>query len=90
MRSLYAAYQKMIQKYNQLAFRYDRLYNQNENLLDRVKILDHTEKQLRKEVADYERVKSVLGESTVAQIVQDAKEKEQMRKERWRGGRDAR
>ena len=82
LRSVYGSYLDICRKYGKLQLLYNQDMDKVERLSKRLsEILDENRK-LRGKVADYERVKRVLGDWEVEKIVNKAKRQEREQKRR--------
>lgn len=76
LRSVYGSYLDICRKQGKLQFLYNQAMDKVENLSKRLSEITDENKMLRGKVADYERVKRVLGDREVEEIVEKAKAQE--------------
>lgn len=81
LRSVYGSYLDICRKQGKLQFLYNQAMDKVENLSKRLSEITDENKMLRGKVADYERVKRVLGDREVEEIV----EKEKSKEREWKG-----
>lgn len=85
LRSVYHAYLDLRAQFSKLQMAYEREVNKNSVLSERITALVTESDILKKELRDYERVKTALGPEQVASAVQMMKQQEQTLKDHRRG-----
>lgn len=80
LRSVYGSYLDICRKQGKLQFLYNQAMDKVESLSKRLSEIMDENKMLRGKVADYERVKRVLGEREVEKVVEKAKMQERKQK----------
>lgn len=81
LRSVYGSYLDICRKQGKLQFLYNQAMDKVETLSKRLSEITDENRMLRGKVADYERVKRVLGDREVEEIV----EKEKAQEREWKG-----
>ena len=80
LRSVYGSYLDICRKQGKLQLLYNQAMDKVESLSKRLSEIMDENKMLRGKVADYERVKRVLGEREVEKVVEKAKMQERKQK----------
>ncbi len=90
LRSVYASYLDISRRFNKLQVSYNRVVEKLENLTNRFHEIYAENQELKKVVGDYERVKEVLGNEKVSDILRMEKQKERILKEQKQAERQRR
>lgn len=84
LRSVYSAYLDISNKFMKLQAAYDRERSENERLTNRLEEVLEENRELRIVAEDLERVKDVVGSEQVDDVINRAKQQEQIETERKR------